>query len=118
MSNINTTRIVNNDAHDDYEGDGNGQAITPVEGGQVELSKTVASEDAEKVEWSIDLTVPKGGLATAEVTDDLPHNLQFDLYDIFESIEVTGLINDETYEVDEIKNSAGTTTKLLITYKE
>ena len=99
MSGVNTTVNVNNDAHDDNDSDGNSQGITPGDGDQIKLSKTVASENEEEVKWSIDLTVPKSGLDTAEVTDYVPSMNTYNLYDIVKSVEVTGTNPEESYTI-------------------
>ena len=99
MSGVNTTVNVHNDAHDDNDSDGNSQGITPGDGDQIKLSKTVASENEEEVKWSIDLTVPKSGLDTAEVTDYVPSMNTYNLYDIVKSVEVTGTNPEESYTI-------------------
>ena len=99
MTNVNTTVNVKNNGGDDHSGSGSNTGITPDVDDTIELKKSVNSYSAEEVEWSIDLTVPKDGLAKAVLTDILPVSGRGDYYDFYKSVDIKGLLEGETYKL-------------------
>jgi len=86
----------------DANGHHGGISVTPKE--LIGVDKEVESFTTEEVNWVSTLSIPEDGLAQAVVTDTLPsiwlNGSQH--YDIYKdgSLQITGLLNGESYTVD------------------
>ncbi|HAB93634.1 MAG TPA: hypothetical protein DCF49_02530, partial [Lachnospiraceae bacterium] len=92
------TVTVSNDAN----GSGGSVDVTPEN--VISVTKAVDSFTTEEVNWTVTLGVPENGLTQAVVTDSVPRIWLFErnIYDLYKdgSLEITGLLDGESYTVD------------------
>ena len=99
---------LDNDSEGPGGKDSEGITVGPKE--STSITKEVVSSNEQEITWISHIHVPASGLSSAVVTDTLPYiwstNLglsgQYMLYDLYKdgSLEITGLDDQETYDVD------------------
>ena len=110
---VNDTKVTNDVSFGPYGGPHGEANVGPVEEYFVKKKYigTETGEDGEKyTTWTITLTVPKGGMREAFITDDVPHissNDQIVYNDDLVSYSVSGLRDDETYTYIPWKDNRG-----------
>jgi hypothetical protein len=110
-----TVITVSNDAN----GDSGSASVGP--SGEIGVTKAVESISTSEVTWISTITVPEKGLTQAVVTDSVPNKWLPDeegqytihAYDYYKngSLEITGLLDGESYTVD-----TSDTSKVVITF--
>ena len=68
-------------------------------GNKLSIKKKSTSVATDKISWDIEINVPAGGYNNAVVTDTYPNSNGY--YDSLESITVDGLLDGESYDIDD-----------------
>lgn len=99
------SKAVNNDVDDgENKTSGGTQVVGPPnpdipEDPKPSIIKNVASFDAEETNWSIDVSIPKEGTTETKIIDELPSKGVYGYVDNYKGLTVTGLLDEESYEV-------------------
>ena len=109
MTGLVKNATVNNSAHDDKNHTANASAqVDPGPDSKIGVAKTCIAKDNQKISWEVTLTVPKGGLKTAQIIDKLPtqyidNQQRYDIWDD-STVNVTGLLDGEDIVKDAAKS--------------